>query len=495
MTLFIEKENSSFLKLKTSDEGIIRHIKDEFTFDIPNYKFTKAYKSGKTWNGKINLLKRNNLLYSGLLGVLKEFLKKNRYEFVDNFSEKNPDIVSLETVKNHISFLKLNYEPRDYQIAYVHSILNQKNGIIVSPTSSGKTLTLFIFLTFILKHNKAKKLLILVPSISLIQQMIDDFISYTSSDSIKSFFKNQVHLQLDGVDKFSEKKVTISCWQSAINLPSEYLKMFDFVCADEVHSMSKTSGQSILESCINSNYRIGLTGTLQETTLDLLVLEGLFGQPLRFVTTKELMDRNEIAKLRIKNIILPYSKNLSKTISKLNFQQEYEFIISLNSRMKILIDLISSLEENTLVLFTRIEKHGEIIFNNLLERELDKKILFLSGKNNAKEREEVRQITENNKNVIIIGSYGVISQGVSIKNIHNIIFSSPYKAKIKILQSIGRGLRLHPEKKFCTIYDLVDYAKYKGRQNYFLSHFLSRFELYQTEQFFAENIKFPFEVS
>ncbi len=360
--------------------------------------------------------------------------------------------------------------------------------------NSGKTIILFIVLTFIIKYKLAKKFLLLVPTISLIHQMKKDFISYCSFDKIRNFFEENIHCQIDGAEKFSNKPITISCWQSAIHFPKEYLESFDCVVADEVHLMSKDSGQSILEDSISTSYRIGLTGTLQEVALDLLVLEGLFGKPFQFVTTKELIDRGQVADLRIKNIILNYSDPLRKMISTLTYQEEYDLIISLPSRMKVITDFVSSLKKNTLVLFTRIEKHGDFIFDELKKKNPNKIVLYISGKNKAEEREASRVLLEENNNVLIVASFGVYSTGLSVNNIHNVVLSSPYKSKIKILQSIGRGLRLHSEKDVCTVYDFVDNAKFKNKQNYFLSHFLSRYELYQKEGFDVENINHPVEI-
>ncbi len=132
--LKIEKENSSFLRLETSDESVIRHIRDEFTFEVPNFKFTKAFKAGRSWNGRIQLLKKNQFLYSGLIHVLEDFLKKNSYEYKNNFIQEE-GIITEEELLEHISYLSLPFEIRDYQIASALKILNQKNVICISPTS------------------------------------------------------------------------------------------------------------------------------------------------------------------------------------------------------------------------------------------------------------------------------------------------------------------------------------------------------------------------
>ena len=360
--------------------------------------------------------------------------------------------------------------------------------------NSGKSAILFIVLTYIIKNHLAKKFLITVPTISLVHQLYTDFISYCSYSKIKDFFEQRVHCLSGGVEKLTSLPITISTNNSAVLLPNDYLETFDMIVSDEVHLMSKSNGQTILENSINTEYRIGLTGTLQESLLDTLVLEGLFGKPFQLVTTKQLIDKEQVANLKIYNIMLKYSDACAKLISKMTYQEEYEFVITNESRMKVLVDFISLLKKNTLVLFTRIASHGDIIFEELKKKCPEKMVIYLSGRNSSEEREASRVLTEERNDVIIIASFGIFAQGVSIRNLHNVVLASPYKSKIKILQSIGRGLRLHSEKVLCSVYDFVDVAKYKNKHNYLLSHFISRYALYQSEDFETTTINHPKEI-
>jgi len=425
--LIIERENSAFLKLISSEESVIKHISDQYTFEVPNYRFTTAYKNGRRWDGKIRLLKKKQFLYSGLLANLETFLKKNNYPYENKFYE---EIIKfdIKEIKEFISSLNINLEIRDYQINSVFNLINNKNSLLISPTASGKGMVIFLCLVFLIKHNLAKRILITVPTVSLVNQLYQDFLSYCSYPKIKSFFENNVHCLYSGQEKFSNKPITISTYQSIINLPKEFLEHQDAVFSDEVHLMSKSSGQFIFENAINTNYRFGFTGTLQECLLDTLVLEGLIGQPFQLVTTSQLIEKGQIADLKIHNVILNYSKPLAKIISNLNFQEEYQLIISNPTRMEILTDFISNLDKNTLVLFTRIESHGDVITEELRKKNPNKQIIYLTGKNKADEREASRITTERDNNVIIVASYGIFSTGISINNLHNVIFASPYKA-------------------------------------------------------------------
>ena len=121
---------------------------------------------------------------------------------------------------------------------------------------------------------------------------------------------------------------------------------------------------------------------------------------------------------------------------------------------------------------------------NLIQQELhDRKVFFVYGGVDANEREKIREITEKQKNAVIVASYGTFSTGINIRNLHNIIFSSPSKSKIRVLQSIGRGLRLGDNKTQCKLYDIADDLTYKNKQNFTLRHFMERINIYNEEEF------------
>ena len=419
----LSRENAAFLKLEETPLPILNHIKDEFSFFIPQYRFTRAWKQGKQWNGKIILLKKNKFLYSGLLETLKDFLTQNKYPFKDTTGPRQVHTFFKSDFIDFIANIPLKIPPRDYQLNSVLELLDRQKTILISPTASGKSYILFLALLFIIKNKWAKKILIVVPTVSLVLQMYKDFISYCYDDKTEKYFTDKTHLIFQGKERHNNSPITISTYQSLLACEPEFFTSFDAVVADEVHLMSKTSGQQILEYSTNAELRWGMTGTLQESQLDLLVLTGLFGKAVQLVRTSELMDKGFVANLKINNIILKYSPPLAKLIKSMNFQDEYEYIISLKERQDIINSFVTQLTGNTLVLFTRIELQGEKLFSDLQALNPNKQVFFLSGKNTAEEREEARNITEKSNNVILVCSYGIFSTGVSINNLHNVVFA------------------------------------------------------------------------
>ena len=492
--LIIRQENASFIRLDNTPLDVLNHIKDEFSFIIPQFQFKRKWGNNKNWNGKVVLLKRNKYLYSGLLETLMYFLKKNNYSFKLDISEPVEQLTT-KNITDQLQKLPLNIQPHDYQLHSVTELLLRQRLLLVSPTASGKSYILFLALVLALKFKLATKILIVVPTISLVLQLQKDFLSYCGSEKLLDFFSKHIHCIYQGQERHNKHKITISTYQSLIQCEPEFFTPFDLVIADEVHLMSKSSGQQILENSTSAKLRWGLTGTLQDTQLDLLVLTGLFGKPLQLVKTKELIDKGFISNLKINNIILRYDTLECKKIQGLSFQKEYEYIISHKERQSIVNNFVSQLVGNSLVLFTRIELQGEQLYENIKSLNPNKHVVFLTGRNSAEERENARQLAETHNNVILICSYGIFSTGISINNLHNIIFASPYKAKIKVLQSIGRGLRKHQHKLICTVYDFVDDARFGQKLNYFFTHFLERLSIYGTEGFDCTNINYPQKLS
>jgi len=236
-----------------------------------------------------------------------------------------------------------------------------------------------------------------------------------------------------------------------------------------------------MESLTEVKYKIGTTGTLQETKTHKLQLEGMFG-PAHFVTTsKELMDEGTLANLKIKCLVLAYSDNERKLVSKMNYQEEMDWIVRNETRNNFINNLVKDLTGNTLVLFQFVEKHGRPLYQQI--DKLKRKTFFVFGGTDAVDREKVREIVEKEKDAIIVASFGTFSTGINIKRLHNIIFASPSKSRIRNLQSIGRGLRKSDDKEGVELYDIADDLSWKKNMNYTLNHFSERINIYSTEKF------------
>jgi len=345
--------------------------------------------------------------------------------------------------------------------------------------NSGKSLIIYS-----LARHYNKKTLIIVPTISLVSQMISDFRDYAKKDP-KFDVDKMCHPIFSGQDKTTKKPIVVSTWQSIYKMPKEYFKDFDVVIGDEVHQFKANSMKGIMEKLVNTTYRFGTTGTLDGTQTHKLVLEGLFGPVFKVTTTKTLMDKKQLAELNIKCLILKYSEETCKANKILKYQDEIKYLILNKKRNLFIRNLAVSMKSNTLILFQFIS-HGKVLYDSIKkkveETTPNRKVFFVSGATEGEVREQIRKITDKQKDAIIVASSGVFSTGINIKNLDNIIFASPTKSRIKTLQSIGRALRIGDSDK-ATLYDIVDDMIHKQHKNFAIKHFLERVKIYNAEKF------------
>ena len=363
--------------------------------------------------------------------------------------------------------------------AFVHSI-RSKRRIVLSPTGSGKSLLLYLVCNYLLK--KGKRGLLIVPRSALVEQMYSDFEDYSSKNG-KDMSKYCWRVY-SGRDKNSQHPIMISTWQSLFRMPKEYFEQFDYVICDEVHQAQAKALSDILSKCTKAEYRLGVTGTLSGAKAHEWVLMGLFGQIYKATTSKELMEKKQLAELTIKCLLLKYSEEECHYMKSATYQEELEYIISNRNRNMFICNLVLSLTGNTLLLFNFVEKHGTVLHDMLNKKVKEgRKVFFIHGGTDVSEREEIRRIIENERDAIIVGSVGVLSTGTNIVALDNIIFASPSKSKIRNLQSIGRGLRVSETKKSATLFDISDDFSYKRRENFTLKHFMERLKTYSEEKF------------
>jgi len=458
------------------NRGIAMEMSDHFSFYVPGYKFMPKYRNGM-FDGKIRLFNTKTFtIYKGLLHYIKDFAKSRDYSIkIDESLEDATEFSAFECGK-FVQALKPKYEPRDYQIKGVIDCIRNNRALILSPTGSGKSLMIYLLSRFY-----PMKKLIIVPTISLVLQMASDFEDY-SNNKFTDILK--ITGETDKAWKNGIKEnVVISTWQSIAKMPKSFFDQFGVVIGDEAHGYKAASLTGIMEKLTNCKYKFGFTGTLDGAEAHQLILEGLFGKVYRTTTTKELMDKKELAELNIKLLILKYSDNTKKLLNKAKYPDEMDFIISNEKRNNFIKNLTFSLNGNTLVLFQYVDKHGKILYDLFQKEKTNRPIFFVFGGTKGHQRDAIRKIVEEEENAIIIASVGTFSTGVNIKRLHNIIFTSPSKAKIKNLQSIGRGLRLGENKDTCTLFDIADDLQYKKHINYTLRHMTERIKYYSQEQF------------
>jgi superfamily II DNA or RNA helicase len=458
------------------EKHFAQELHDYFSFRVPGYQFVPAYKN-KLWDGYIRLFSlRDFSLYCGLIPYIEKFCEERDYTLEIDSRLNVTENFSLVEANKFVETLNLPFEVRDYQLkSFVHAARN-KRMLLVSPTASGKSLILYLIVRFLQAADNRRGLLI-VPTTSLVEQMYKDFESY-GFDS-----EEYCHRQYSGKEKHTNKFLTITTWQSIYKNDAEYFEQFDFVLGDEAHQFKAKSLTTILSSCINSKYRIGCTGTLDGTQTHRLVLEGLFGPVYQSTTTSELIEQDHLAKFKIKCLVLKYSEEVCKLAKSWDYHSEIDYIINSTKRNEFIKNLTLSLEGNSLVLFNLVEKHGKQLYRMIKEAAKNRHVFFVFGGTDVEIRESVREITERENNAIIVASYGTFSTGINIRNLHNIVFASPSKSRIRNLQSIGRGLRKGENKEEAVLFDIADDFRVGKFINYTLKHFIERCKIYDEQKF------------
>ena len=465
----VSKKDDVYINVEC-DKSVSRELVDYFTFEVPGAQFMPQYRN-RYWDGKIRLFNSNNTLYYGLVPYLSKFCEQRQYNFVVDESIESAENFSRSEAVDYIDTLGLPFEPRDYQIdAFTYGV-RKRRGLLLSPTASGKSLIIYLLVRY---HNL--KTLIIVPTISLVHQMAGDFKSYG--------YDMECHKITAGADKISDNDITVSTWQSIYKLDKKWFSQFDLIVGDEAHLFKSKSLTSIMTKLVDCKYRFGLTGTIDDAQTHRLVLEGLFGPLKSIVKTKTLIDKKQLSDFNIKAIVLKYEDDTCKLVKDMKYADEMDFLVRNEQRNKFIKNLSLSLSGNSLVLFQFVEKHGKQLYQLIKDSaEEDREVFFVCGETDAETREQVRAITEASNNAIIIASYGTFSTGINIRSLHNIVFASPSKSRIRNLQSIGRGLRKAEGKETATLIDIADDCSWKKNVNYTLKHFAERIKLYNEENF------------
>jgi len=474
-TIDIYKKDEVHLKLVV-ERGVAMELNQYFEFEVPGAKFMPAVRN-KIWDGKIRLFNINtSQIYVGLIEHIKRFAKERDYQVNVHDGLDHTLDIPLNGLEKFLT--EKRFTPREYQLRAVAHAIRNNRALILSPTASGKSFIIYSLLKYYLRKS-CKKILVVVPTTSLVSQMDSDFTDYSDG----SFY--ETHKIMAGEDKeHPTARVFISTWQSIYKLPKKYFDQFDAIVGDEAHLFKANSLTKIMEKLTECKYRFGFTGTLDDTQTNKLVLEGLFGPVMKVISTKELIDDKTLAEFRIKCLILKYPDAERKRLKKITYQEEMDFLVSNEHRNKFIKNLTITRKGNTLLLFQYVEKHGKILYDMINEECGDtRKVFFVHGGVDAAERERIRAQTEKEDGAIIIASYGTFSTGINIKKLHNIIFASPSKSRIRNLQSIGRVLRKSDSKESATLYDISDDLSWKSYHNHTLKHFAVRIKMYNQEEF------------
>ena len=503
--IVVHKHNTVYTRL-SCEPAIAREIQEYFTFEVPNARFTPAFRN-RHWDGKIRMFQpRNGLLYIGLIDYLAQFCEERKYHLTVDQKFINPvePCTREDCVNKIIKGLNLSVrgqpiEPHEHQVDAIHHALNTNRCLLLSPTASGKSLIIYVLARFYANllqltdkdKEEQRRVLIVVPSISLVTQLYNDFKDYSTNDLNGWNVSDYVHKVFGGEEKDDPtKEIVITTWQSIYKLPKDYFDQFGAVIGDEAHLFKAASLTSIMTKLTNCPFRIALTGTLDGTQTHKLAIEGLFGIVKQVTTTKDLMDKQLLSNLEIDCILLTYPDEIAKTVAGLPYQEEIDWIVSCDGRNAMIAKLACSTKGNTLVLFQFVEKHGKPLFERIKTAAGDtRKVFYVSGETEGEVREDIRQITEEEDNAIIVASYGTFSTGINIRSLRNIIFASPSKSRIRVLQSIGRQLRKSERKDKARLYDIADDLHWKAKKNHTLKHFIERVKIYNEESFEYKMVK------
>jgi superfamily II DNA or RNA helicase len=475
----IKQVDSVYIEIEC-DKGIAKELSSFFTFNVPNSQYNPAFRK-KRWDGKIRLFSiLTNKIYAGLLSYVLAFASDRGYK-VEYESSLSKDMTPVEFPTVYSGGKVIH--PHDYQIDAIKHALSNRRTLLISPTGSGKSLIIYMIMLELLKRTN-KKILIVVPTTGLVTQLNSDFQDYANTKAISK----HIHLVYGGQEKTTESRVIISTWQSLYTQDEKYFEQFDAIIGDESHLFKAKSLVKIMTKLKKCEYRIGTTGTLDGTQVHRLVLEGLFGPVRQVTSTKELIDKEVLAHLNIECLILRYPDKDIQEIKRAKYADEIEWLVLNDKRNQFITDLATSIPGNVLVLFNFVDKHGVPLYQKI-SKASKKQSYLICGKTEIEQREEIRKIVDKSNNSVLVASYGTCSTGINIKNIHAIIFASPSKSVVRVLQSIGRGLRKSDTKEQVTVFDIGDDLSWGKYRNHALRHLDERTTIYTNEQFTFKKTK------
>ena len=484
--------NDRILSLTEATEMEMEQLKLSFTREVANAQWDPRVKKG-WWDGKISYFKSNRYLPSGLWNEVVELSRTYNFELeIEGIERKFDREIDMEDLQQWVDekWANAKMKPRDYQVSTVFNLIKHQNCLAELATSAGKTLITYMTIAYLLETQRSRKILMIVPTVDLVVQGTEDFYEYNSEScqlklEIQQIFAGSVIRQ--------GSNIVIGTYQSLVKKDKDYFDQFDTVVVDETHKAKSASIKTILEKCENANRKFGLTGTIPKPgTLDRLTLMAYTGPVITSIRADYLMEQGHITPCEVYVIEMDYAKPEVKDGFRELFQRteedrkrllnlEQQYAIQSEVRLDFITDMILKNTKNSLVLFYRIE-YGNKIYEKLRQK-TDRKIFYIDGGTDKDLREHQKEHLEEGEGKIMIASYGTFSTGINVKNIHTIYLTESFKSEVIIRQSIGRGLRLHKDKKKLVIIDFVDDYRSGKFKNYLYKHSIVRQEIYAEQNF------------
>jgi superfamily II DNA or RNA helicase len=453
----------------------LSNIREYFSVEDKNQNFKRRFTVGYRPSARQYAITPQGRFEPRLAHTILEYLHSLeiplKVEVTDKFKEF---IYSPHLWDEDKDIVTLGMSLRDYQYETVKAALKNKSGIIILPTSAGKTFVMATIVRSIQQQQDNLKTLILVPDIQLVTQSYSDFIEYGIPE-------NEITKWTGSYEPDSNASIVIANIQILQSEKQDLslLKDIKLLIVDEVHKLKHGNKVNKIIDQITAKYRFGLTGTMPDTKIDEWNIIGKLGKIIYKKQSIDLRDQNYISQvhvaiLKVNYWDLPTFTRPSATNPTAGYEEEIHFLQNSEFRNNLITKIVNGVDKNTLIMVDRII-HGEILLLTLTKN-TKKKVYFVHGDIEIEERENIRRLMEEEDDVICVAISKIFSTGINIKNLHNIVFASIGKAKIKIIQSIGRSLRKHASKKRATIFDIGDNLRYGN------AHLAERIDLYNEEQ-------------
>lgn len=476
--LIIEDEVN--IKLEGVDVDVRRKLASALKFDVPYARYMPQYKLGR-WDGKVAFFGIGGTGYVNHLDVIAQVLQKNGVEIADIEDRRQPVQLNFQPVterywadqgvcwpKGHLAEGE-EIVLRDYQVESINNFLNNPQSLQQIATGAGKTIT-----TATLSHitESLGRSIVIVPNKSLVTQTEEDYINCGLDVGV--YFGDRKELG---------RTHTICTWQSLNILDkrnkngeevlslAEFLDGVSTVIIDEVHQAKAEVLKNLLTRNLkNAPIRWGLTGTIPKEQFEFQSLLASIGPVIGSITAKELQDKGVLSNCHV-NIC-----QLIDTVSFSDYQSELKYLVTDDARIEYIAKLLNTVKQsgNALILVDRISA-GEKL------QELIPDSVFVKGDVKLKDRKQAYNEINEGTNHVVIATYGVAAVGINIPRIFNLVLIEPGKSFVRVIQSIGRGVRKAKDKDFVQIWDITSSCKYAKRH------------LTQRKKFYSE-AEYPFTI-
>jgi superfamily II DNA or RNA helicase len=499
MLKFVVSDDNNWLFLSDYDEDHEKkQIEISLTKKIHNHYFHPLVKK-KIWTGDICFIDKKLPIWRipiGLWSEIYQICEKYKMEVkIEGLERIIDSSLTLEdfTAWCEEFFKDKKMKPRDYQIESAWRIVRFKLSVSEVATSSGKTLIAFIVLAYLKAIYNVKKFLMVVPNTNLVIQGTEDFQEY-GLEELENCELQQIHGQ-------NKKKISsglmIGTFQSLVKLDPEFFDEVEAVFVDECHMSHAQSIKKVVSLCKDSIWRFGLSGTLtNKGSAEYMTIQQFLGPLVMEISPKFLFDNKYATPVSIKIVKMdwldPEVKEKLGTLKETKtdiegneiFNIEKKLVINSDKRLDFVLDFVLKTSRNSLVLFQSVgEGYGKRLYEGIRERSSDKEVYYIDGDTDPEKRDIFIKRMEEDTNRVLVASFGTLSTGISIKNIHNIFLTESYKSEVLIKQTLGRGMRLHKDKEKVTIVDFVDDFSFNEKDNYLMKHCKERIEIYKKEHF------------